>query len=108
MKPAARLVVLLLLGLAVSAISVSRDGHPSVSSGDVVAQQQDDCEKAHPWQHKVDGECVDKPGVTHYHGNHSPEPQEECWIECLCRQGELPSGNSCAPCSYVGTVCIRH
>ena len=64
--------------------------------------QKDECEKKHPWQHKVNGQCVDKPGVCRNCGQ--PEGYE-CWVECLCREGEYPANESCAPCSRVGTVC---
>ena len=109
MKFVIRFMILLVFGLAVyfSASPVARENRTSASSL-VVVQEKDECEKAHPWQHKVNGECVDKPDVHHYHGDHSPESGEECWIECLCHKGQYPSGNSCSPCSYVGTVCIRH
>jgi hypothetical protein len=65
---------------------------------------QDDCK---PWQHKnADGDCVDNPGVTRHHGHYEPSPAEQCWDECLCYEGEYPRGNSCSPCSFVGTVCM--
>ena len=107
MKLTMRFMISLLFGLAIyaSIISVVRDKRASVSVAAVA--QRDECEKAHPWQHTVNGECVDKPHVTHYHGDHSPGPGEACWIECLCDEGESPSGNSCGPCSYMGTVCIQ-
>ena len=78
----------------------------NVSKVSMRSAQQDDCEKSHPWQHKVNGECVDKPDVHHYHGHHDPGAGETCWIECLCRDDQTPSGNDCGACSFVGTVCI--
>ena len=62
------------------------------------------------YQHKDDdGNCKDDPGTSHHHGHYEPEPGEQCWVivECLCREGQSPSGNSCTPCSYSGedTVC---
>jgi hypothetical protein len=51
MKPTMRSAILLLFGLAVflSATPVLKKNHTSAPSS-VVAQQKDDCEKAHPWQ----------------------------------------------------------
>src|SRR5205085_1036066 len=89
------------------ALAVITSPHTLVTRPLAARQQQDECEKAHPWQHKVNGECVDKPHVAHYHGDHNPEPGEQCWIECLCRRGESPGAGSCGSCSYSGTVCIR-
>ena len=65
-----------------------------------------DKDRCPPYQYKDDnGNCVDKPGTEHHHGHHEPESGEECWDECLCREGQYPSGGSCSPCSYEGTVC---
>jgi|ERR1700682_5974377 len=100
MKITGRILTLLLFPLLLALIAAP-------AAPRLVTQEQDECERQHPWQHKVNGACVDKPGVVHYHGNHSPEAGERCWIECLCRRGEYPSGNTCGPCSYVGTVCLR-
>jgi hypothetical protein len=70
-----------------------------------VQQKEDEC---HPWQHKnQNGECVDDPGVEHHHGHYDQGPGEQCWVECLCEDGQYPSGNSCSPCSYVGMVCKK-
>ncbi len=70
-----------------------------------VQEREDRCP---PYQHRDDnGHCVDDPGVQHHHGHYDPEPGEQCWVECLCHEGEYPSGNSCSPCSYVGMVCKR-
>jgi hypothetical protein len=66
--------------------------------------------KCRPWE-EWDANaqrCVDKPHVNHYHGSHDPGGGEECWDECLCREGTYPGPNSCSPCSYEGTVCIQH
>jgi len=70
-------------------------------------QDQDKCD---PWQYRdQNGDCVDKPHTHHIHGeHHAPEAGEECWVECLCEQGQYPANDSCAPCSFVGTVCISH
>jgi len=68
-------------------------------------ENQDDCEAEHPWQHKVDGSCVDKPDTVHHSGDYEPSPGEQCWVECLCYEEQRPSSESCSPCSYVGTVC---
>jgi hypothetical protein len=108
MKFALRFVIPLVFGLAIYPFPthVARENRTAAAS--LVVAQEDECEKAHPWQHKVDGKCVDKPHVTHYHGDHNPGEGEECWIECLCYEGQAPSGNGCGSCSYVGTVCIRH
>jgi hypothetical protein len=48
---------------------------------------------------------VDNPGTTRHHDHYDPQPGEECWLECLCEDGQYPSGNSCSPCEYVDTVC---
>lgn len=76
--------------------------HPQVTRSMADQEQKDECEKAHPWQHKVNGECVDKPGVCHNCGQPSGY---NCWVECLCREGQYPANDSCSPCSRVGTVC---
>jgi hypothetical protein len=70
------------------------------------AEQQDSCEQEHPWQHTVNGKCVDKPGTIHHSGDYEPVAGEECWVECLCYEGQYPTGESCSPCSFVGMVCI--
>ena|SRR2546423_574877 len=57
------------------------------------------------WQHKEGDKCVDDPGVTHHPPGYTPGREEQCWVECLCREGEYPSNESCAPCSKVGMVC---
>ena len=72
----------------------------------LVAQRDEDT--CRPWQYKDrDGNCVDRPGTVHHPGNYAPRPGEQCWIECLCYEGEYPTGNSCSPCSFVGMVCTR-
>ena len=70
---------------------------------------QNDQEKCKPWQYRDDdGDCVDKPDVIHHHGHYEPHSGEQCWVECLCRDGQYPGGDSCSPCSYEGIVCIGH
>jgi len=68
----------------------------------------DEKEKCKPWQvkDKDTDKCVDKPGATHHHGHYDPGPHEQCWVECLCEEGEYPGDDSCAPCSYQGMVCV--
>lgn len=109
MKLTLRFAILLVFGLATYLLTtpLARENRAWTASSPVV-QEEDKCEKAHPWQHTVDGKCVDKPNVTHYHGDHSPGSGEECWIECLCYEGQYPGNNSCSPCSYVGTVCVQY
>jgi hypothetical protein len=72
--------------------------------------QQSEEDRCYPWQYRDDhGDCVDRPHVIHFHGEHHPsEAGEQCWIECLCEEGTYPSGNDCGACSFVGTVCIRN
>ena len=72
--------------------------------------RQKDQDKCDPWQYRDEnGDCVDKPHVHHFHGeHHDAEGGEECWVECLCEEAQSPAGDSCAPCSFVGTVCISH
>ena len=72
--------------------------------------QQKDQKECEPWQHRnANGDCVDRPHVHHYHGeHHAPDGGEECWVECLCEVGTYPTADTCAPCSFVGTVCISH
>lgn len=72
------------------------------------SQGQDDKNQCHPWQEKDKNDnCVDKPGVEHHHGHYEPQKGEKCWVECLCKEGESPADSSCAPCSYVGVVCMK-
>lgn len=72
------------------------------------SQPQQGNDQCQPWQHKDEnGNCVDNPNVVHHHGDYTPEPGETCWVECMCQEGEYPSGNSCSPCSYVGMVCTK-
>jgi hypothetical protein len=95
-------IVLVLLGLALLIFL------PVGSNGQQTLQQdQDTCK---PWQYRDEnGDCVDKPHAHHFHGeHHEAEAGEECWVECLCEEGQYPGGDSCAPCSFVGTVCISH
>jgi len=86
----------------------ARQGTGQASSS-LMAQQQEKKDECKPWQMKDEnGNCVDRPNTHHYHGHsHQPEPGETCWVECLCHDGERPSGNDCSPCSFVGTVCTR-
>lgn len=65
----------------------------------------DDEIKCDPWQHEENGQCVDNPGVHHHHGHYDPAAGEQCWVECMCYEGQYPANQSCAPCSYVGMVC---
>jgi hypothetical protein len=69
---------------------------------------QSDQDKCDPWQYRDEnGDCVDKPHVHHhYHAHYEPEAGEQCWVECMCEEGTYPGGDNCAPCSFVGTVCI--
>jgi hypothetical protein len=68
---------------------------------------EDDCH-CHPWEYcDSDKECHDLPHVHHYHGeHHEPAGGETCWVECLCEEGTSPGSDNCAPCEFVGTVCI--
>lgn len=67
----------------------------------------EDCD-CHPWEYcDENGDCHDKPHTHHlHHVHHEPEPGETCWVECLCEQGTSPASDTCAPCEFVGTVCI--
>jgi hypothetical protein len=71
---------------------------------------QSDENRCYPWQYRDDNdECVDRPHVIHFHGeHHPPETGEQCWIECMCEGETYPSGNDCGACSFLGTVCIRN
>ncbi|HEV2960985.1 MAG TPA: hypothetical protein VG649_04105 [Candidatus Angelobacter sp.] len=88
--------------------------HLPMPLASTAAMGRDDCpvdrNGCRCYQHKGDnGKCQDDPGVTHHGAQYDPQPGEECWVItlCLCREGQYPSGNSCAPCSYSGeeTVC---
>jgi len=74
----------------------------------VQGQSQRDQDQCDPWQYRDEnGDCVDKPHVHHYHAHtHMPESGEQCWVECLCERGTYPASDNCAPCEFVGTVCI--
>jgi len=100
--------IFLFLVLAVSTISlpVLRYGRTIRASNAPINKIQPDEERCQPWQYRdEDGHCKDRPGVHHHHGHYDPQPGETCWIECLCREGQAPSGNSCGSCSFVGMVC---
>src|SRR5947207_2141087 len=97
-------VILLISGLMctlwVSPATAESDIHLAPS---LVAQRDQD--KCQPWQRRdKDGDCVDNPGTVHHGGNYVPGPGQQCWVECLCREGQYPSGSSCSPCSFVGMV----
>jgi hypothetical protein len=77
---------------------------PQVSLQHIAQNDQNKCK---PWQHKEDDRCVDNPGTVHHHGHYEPAHGEKCWVECLCYERQYPSGDSCAPCSYVGMVCTH-
>jgi hypothetical protein len=72
--------------------------------------RQKDQTECNPWQYRDhNGDCVDKPDVHHFHGHaHDPGSGEQCWVECLCEIGTFPGSDSCAPCEFVGTVCLGH
>jgi hypothetical protein len=68
-----------------------------------VIAEQDDCPA---YQHKENGRCVDNPGIIHRPIDYKPRPTEQCWIECLCYEGQYPAtSGGCSPCSTVGIVC---
>src|SRR5258707_5284219 len=95
----------LFLAVGITVLPRARGFSPPI----IEAEQEDDCEKAHPWQHKVDGKCVDKPHVHHYEGqHHDPGAGETCWIECWCRDGQSPGSVDCGSCSFAGTVCVAN
>ena len=65
-----------------------------------------------PWQYKdSNGNCADKPNAEHRTHGHVPEGDETCWevAKCLCRTGQYPGSQSCAPCSLTGTeaICLK-
>ena len=102
-------VILFLFGLgAALSFAPSMGNNQAAASLRLVTQQKkDECEEKKPWQHKVNGECVDKPGTIHHNDrNYQRQPSEECWIECLCYDGQNMSGDGCGSCSFVSIVCV--
>src|SRR5213082_754589 len=70
---------------------------------------QDDQEECQRWQYRDrNGDCVDRRDTFRPSGDYHPHSGEQCWVECLCHEGQFPGGNGCSPCSYVGLVCIGH
>jgi len=95
-----------LLSVSVSQRAIRSDVIPDITGSRTATpqKQKDECK---PWQQKDKNDnCVDKPGAIHHGVDYAPSPGETCWVECLCREGLYPQGNSCSPCSKVGVVCI--
>jgi len=68
---------------------------------------QQPCEK--PWQTRdSNGNCTDPPNAFSTGPGYIPGAGETCWAECECYNGAAPSANSCAPCNYVGQMCLRN
>jgi hypothetical protein len=82
-------------------------GQPGSHGQQVRQRDQNECS---PWQYRdKDGDCVDKPDVHHFHSQHHEAGSgEQCWVECLCEVGTFPASSTCAPCEFVGTVCLGH
>lgn len=93
--------------MAVWGVALLIFGLPGIRGQQLRDRNQNECD---PWQYRdEDGDCVDKPDVHHFHGqHHDAGSAEQCWVECLCRIGTFPASDSCAPCEFVGTVCIGH
>lgn len=51
-----------------------------------------------------DGNCTP---VYHPGPNFVPGPNDRCWAECECYEGQSPAADNCAPCSYLGMICAR-
>ena len=99
-------IMMVLLGVALPIVFLPF-GSSAQSPQRLMAQN--DQEECKPWQYRDDdGDCVDKPNVIHHQGDYEPHSGQQCWVECLCRDGQYPSGDNCSPCSYVGIVCIGH
>ena len=60
-----------------------------------------------PWEDFTDGTCVDKPGVFRPEDKgYVPPSHLRCFAECKCGKTQQPAGPKCAPCQYVGIVCM--
>jgi hypothetical protein len=110
-KPKFRTILLVLVLVLASGLSVTFLSHESgaeVPGCRTARQQQNPNENdCRPWQVKdQNGNCVDKPGTTHHPGHYDPKPGEQCWVECLCEDGQRPAADNCSPCSYQGMVCV--
>lgn len=92
--------------IAVSQTAVARSASDKAGDG-IALQERQDKNECPEYQYKGnDGECHDKPGLTHPGHGHAPEPGEKCWDVCLCEE-HLSPGPGCPPCSYQDTVCLR-